>query len=119
MAYVSIDGLDWQITKETEQRTQKVVRQTAFRSATLKAQDYASAYSESSADIGSDKLFCKEAEDFADRQDGGSGAGVIRPMMASMRYGGGGGGPEREAIDLKPQQIAVTAGVTCVFEYYR
>lgn len=128
--HVSIDGLDWQLTAETEATLQQKVRRGAFHSARVKAQDYASAYSNSSASASedsksvtgtsSDKLVCKEVEDFADRQGGdgsGGGGGGMRPMvmMSSKRMGGGGG--EHEAVDLQPQEIAVTAGVTCIFEY--
>lgn len=114
MEYVSIDGLDWDLATATKELLQRDVRKEAFRKATIKAEDYASAYSAASA-MNSENLRCKQVEDFADRHGISDGGGPVQPMMfRAAKVGGGGDG---EAVDLKPKEVEITAGVSCVFEY--
>ena len=114
---ISIDNLNWKLTKATEASLQRKVRQGALRDATTRASDYASVYL--SAEEGGSALSAQRLvpKDITDNVGGGSV--MYAPMASSATRAfrmGGGGDDNGETLSFEPEDVEVSAEVMVAFE---
>lgn len=114
---ISIDNLNWRLTKATETSLQRQVRQGALREATTRASDYASVYLSAGKGDGALSPQRLVPKDITDNAGGG------HLMYASMAPGrarafkmGGGGDEDGETLSFEPEDVEVSAEVTVAFE---
>jgi hypothetical protein len=108
---ISISNFDWRLTDVTQSQLRKTVRQGAVKDAIQKATDYASVFSATpfTTWTGVAKEITVDAN--------GSDSGVYgRPKMMMAMRSGGGGGEDGDTLNFEPEDVSLSATVSCKFE---